>query len=69
MRKKILTLLFVPLLAASTAQAFAQAGEGDANYAADAGGGGGYGFSRAYGAMIHTGHRHRHESRKSDRRD
>ena len=42
MRRQILVLLVVPLLAASTAQAFAQAGEGDAGYA---GGGGGYGYS------------------------
>src|SRR5450755_3124331 len=50
MRRQILALLVVPLLAASTAQAFAQAGEGDAGYSG--GGGGGYGgpvFSGGYG--------------------
>jgi hypothetical protein len=70
MRRKILALIVVPLLAASTVQAFAQAGEGDANV----GSGGSYaarGFSGAYGAMIHTGRigRHTHASRSSDRRD
>jgi hypothetical protein len=50
MRRQLLALLVVPLIAASTAQAFAQAGEGDAGYAG--GGGGGYGgpvFSGGYG--------------------
>jgi hypothetical protein len=69
MKIKILTLLFVPLLAVSTAQAFAQAGEGDANVVGSGGSYAARGFSSAYGAVIHTGRIHHHGSRKSDHRD
>jgi hypothetical protein len=44
MRKQILTLLVVSLVAGLTTQAFAQAGEGDANFAAGGYAGGGYGM-------------------------
>ena len=68
---KMTTIALAAVLAMSSSLAFAQAGEGDANYAGAAEmSGGGYGvrgFSSAYGAMIH--HRHVHRSRKSDHRD
>jgi hypothetical protein len=68
---KITTIALAAALAKSSSLAFAQAGEGDANYAGSAEmSGGSYGvrgFSSAYGAMIHS--RHVHGSRKSGRRD
>jgi hypothetical protein len=64
-------------LALFSTSAFAQAGEGDAGFSGGGGGGGyahsyrSYGFSRAFGAMIHTGRtgRNAHGSRQSDRRE
>jgi hypothetical protein len=53
MRKQSLALLVIPLIAGLTTQAFAQAGEGDANYAGGGYGAGGYGVpevSGGYGA-------------------
>jgi hypothetical protein len=72
---KIAIIVLASALSMSSSLAFAQAGEGDANYAASGQmSGESYGvpeFSGAYGAMIHTGRIGRipHVSRKSGRRD
>jgi hypothetical protein len=70
---KLPTIALAAVLAMSGSFAFAQAGDGDAGYAGAASGGGygARGFSRAYGAIIHTGRigRNAHWSRKSERRE
>jgi hypothetical protein len=72
---KITTIALASALAMSSSLAFAQAGEGDANFAGSAqmsgGGYGASGFSSAYGAMVHFGRigRNPHGHRKPERRD
>jgi hypothetical protein len=77
---KLSIIALAGALALFSTSAFAQAGEGDAGFSGGGGGGGyalsghsygGYGFSRAYGAMIHTGRtgRNAHGGRRSDRRE
>ena len=64
---RLATIALAAALAMSGSFAFAQAGEGDVNYAAASGGGyRGHGFS-SYGAIFHVG-RHGHWHRSHHRR-